>query len=244
MLKFFGKIREGLLTENPFSKYLLIAIGEIVLVVIGILIALQVNNWNEQRANNNLARNYIENIKEELNAQIELLNTEYIDRFDRKITGLKSAKTYFENPHEIKDTLAFLNEISYGAVGSYGIENASQDVFESLISTIVIDSIETNLRNEILAHYSYANHMADVSQTQASSYQEAVNGLRPFDPSAPKQMSKTDQLRFIKALKTEEFIRQVNIEISNGLYSNDSIKKILDSAKKLIRSIDTYLATD
>ena len=47
MIKFFRKIRQRLLTENKFSKYLIYAIGEIVLVVIGILIALQINNWNE-----------------------------------------------------------------------------------------------------------------------------------------------------------------------------------------------------
>ena len=49
MIKFFRKIRQKLLTENKFSKYLLYAIGEIVLVVIGILIALQINNWNAEQ---------------------------------------------------------------------------------------------------------------------------------------------------------------------------------------------------
>ncbi len=49
MIKFFRHIRQRLLTENKFSKYLLYAIGEIILVVIGILIALQINNWNENR---------------------------------------------------------------------------------------------------------------------------------------------------------------------------------------------------
>ena len=49
MIKFFRKIRQQLLSENKFSKYLIYAIGEIVLVVIGILIALQINNWNENR---------------------------------------------------------------------------------------------------------------------------------------------------------------------------------------------------
>ena len=48
MIKFFRKIRQKMLTENKFSKYLIYAIGEIVLVVIGILIALQINNWNEK----------------------------------------------------------------------------------------------------------------------------------------------------------------------------------------------------
>ncbi len=49
MIKFFRKIRQKLIVENKFSKYLLYAIGEIILVVIGILIALTINNQNEQR---------------------------------------------------------------------------------------------------------------------------------------------------------------------------------------------------
>jgi hypothetical protein len=51
MIKLFRKIRQNLLTENKFSKYLIYAIGEIVLVVIGILIALSINNWNENEKN-------------------------------------------------------------------------------------------------------------------------------------------------------------------------------------------------
>src|SRR5210317_996611 len=49
MIKFFRKIRKTLADDNKPLKYLRYAIGEIVLVVIGILIALQINNWNEQR---------------------------------------------------------------------------------------------------------------------------------------------------------------------------------------------------
>jgi hypothetical protein len=49
MIKFFRKVRQKMLTENKFSKYLIYAIGEIILVVIGILIALQINNNNEAR---------------------------------------------------------------------------------------------------------------------------------------------------------------------------------------------------
>jgi len=49
MIKFLRNIRRKLLSENKFSKYLLYATGEIVLVVIGILLALQVNTWNQNR---------------------------------------------------------------------------------------------------------------------------------------------------------------------------------------------------
>nr|WP_297912035.1 DUF6090 family protein [uncultured Allomuricauda sp.] len=49
MLRFLKKLRQGFLSEGNFSKYLAYALGEIILVVLGILIALQINNWNERR---------------------------------------------------------------------------------------------------------------------------------------------------------------------------------------------------
>ena len=52
MIKFFRQFRQRMIKENRISKYLLYAIGEIVLVMIGILLALQVNTWNEARKQN------------------------------------------------------------------------------------------------------------------------------------------------------------------------------------------------
>ena len=49
MLKIFNKVRRNLLSKNKFSGYLLYALGEVLLVMIGILLAVQVNNWNERR---------------------------------------------------------------------------------------------------------------------------------------------------------------------------------------------------
>ena len=49
MIKFFRKIRKNLLNEGKATKYFKYAIGEIILVVIGILIALRINNWNETK---------------------------------------------------------------------------------------------------------------------------------------------------------------------------------------------------
>ena len=52
MIKFFRKIRYNLIEKNRTGKYLKYAIGEIILVVIGILIALSINNWNDSRLEN------------------------------------------------------------------------------------------------------------------------------------------------------------------------------------------------
>ncbi|MBD0822715.1 DUF6090 family protein [Aestuariibaculum marinum] len=73
MIKFFRKIRQKLLAEHKFSKYLTYAFGEIILVVIGILIALQINNWNNEKNRKNAEKVIIEQLVEDLKkSQIEL----------------------------------------------------------------------------------------------------------------------------------------------------------------------------
>mgnify|MGYP000716079377 CR=1 FL=1 len=92
MIKFFRNIRRRLWSESKFSKYLLYAVGEIILVVIGILIALQINNWNEQRKK--IERSNIA-LKE---LQTEVIKTKGIiekrNKDNIQITGL--IKTYLE----------------------------------------------------------------------------------------------------------------------------------------------------
>ena len=77
MLQFFRQIRQRLLTNNKFSKYLLYAVGEIVLVVIGILIALSINNWNEDRINSRREKVILNSLKSELIINLNELNTDY-----------------------------------------------------------------------------------------------------------------------------------------------------------------------
>ena len=79
MIKFFRRLREQLLSENKISKYLLYAIGEIVLVVIGIFIAIQLNNLNEKRKQQNREEEYycklLEDVQQDL-IQIDQLIVE------------------------------------------------------------------------------------------------------------------------------------------------------------------------
>lgn len=71
MIKFFRRIRQKLLSENKFSKYLIYAIGEIFLVVVGILIALNINNTNEKRKNDNEVNSILKQIRNELVTSIK-----------------------------------------------------------------------------------------------------------------------------------------------------------------------------
>ncbi|MBT8298214.1 MAG: hypothetical protein KJO52_07755 [Maribacter sp.] len=74
MIKFFKRIRQQLLTQNKFSKYLLYAIGEVVLVIIGILIALAINKQSNIEDNNKLRGLYIIQLNDEADRNIDALN--------------------------------------------------------------------------------------------------------------------------------------------------------------------------
>ena len=75
MIKFFRKIRYDLMKKNKTGKYLKYAIGEIILVMIGILLALQVNNWNESKKDQKQEKIYLNNLQEDLKGIIEAYNT-------------------------------------------------------------------------------------------------------------------------------------------------------------------------
>ena len=101
MIKFFRKIRQRLFYENPpergsragrFSKYMLYAIGEIVLVVIGILIALQINNLNQERIIKQENSIILQNLNKEFSENLNELDSK-ITNFNRVIEGLDELLT-------------------------------------------------------------------------------------------------------------------------------------------------------
>ena len=74
MIRFFRKIRQSLFIKGDFKTYLLYAIGEIILVVIGILIALQINNWNEYRKDRNREQAILKNLQIDFQTNIKNVN--------------------------------------------------------------------------------------------------------------------------------------------------------------------------
>lgn len=73
MMKFFRTIRQNLIEKGKLRKYLVYAIGEILLVVIGILIALQINNWNENQKSKNIEQQYLHALQEEFRGNLKSL---------------------------------------------------------------------------------------------------------------------------------------------------------------------------
>jgi hypothetical protein len=97
MIPFFRKLRQKLVTENRVSKYALYALGEILLVVIGILIALQINNWNEERMERNQEQAILRQLRIEFKTNLEQLD-EKMESKRLLIRSVRRILDYVDHP--------------------------------------------------------------------------------------------------------------------------------------------------
>ena len=149
MIKFFRKIRQKLLLENKFSRYLIYAVGEIVLVVIGILIALQINNYNETRKEKALEKELInllisdleekrkENLSDSENA------SRFIENFQVSVEMWENAKSI--DTVNLKNNLGILGKDDYFMYQNSPIYSglSSSNFWKQLPDTIIkkIDAV-------------------------------------------------------------------------------------------------------
>jgi hypothetical protein len=148
MITLFRKFRQRLFTENKLGKYSLYAIGEIILVVIGILIALQINNANDLRKLRVKEVHYLKNIKSDL--QINILELDkYIETRTQCIQAANSILEHFEGK-PITDPSAFnaLGISIYSWQKFYQSNNTFQELLNSgNLAIIANDSIKNMLLN-------------------------------------------------------------------------------------------------
>ena len=93
MIRFFRKIRYNLMEQNKTGKYLKYAIGEILLVVIGILIALSINNWNGDRMEVRMEKQYYQKLNVNFRADTTSLGS-YIDFQTNRMVQIDSCLSY------------------------------------------------------------------------------------------------------------------------------------------------------
>jgi hypothetical protein len=104
MIQFFRRIRKNLEKKNKFSKYLLYGIGEIVLVVIGILIALQINNWNNENYNRDKEIAILSEMARNLKMNVDQFSTE-IEKQDSIIRNIDVFMDQIKNNTPYHDSL-------------------------------------------------------------------------------------------------------------------------------------------
>ncbi|WP_445749929.1 DUF6090 family protein [Polaribacter sp.] len=238
MIKFFRKIRQKLLSENKFSKYLVYAVGEILLVVIGILIALQINNWNENRKIEKLELSLLKEMQENLRADIQDINTN-IGYHERGIQSANIILQSFEKNLPYNDSL----NKHYGKVPMIPRFLITENAYNSMNNAGMRIIQNDSLRNAITYHYESAfSFLMDWNEaewnTQMQDHRELYRKhFKTFNFWGDLVPSDYDKLS-----KDQEYINYLNNRIGwltpvIGMYKKNGIKR----AEKLIELIDKEL---
>lgn len=226
-----------MLTENKFSKYLMYAIGEIILVVIGILIALQINNWNQQRALKNQSDQLLYNLREEIK---------------KSKSETEKATQYIKNRVDMR--LKYLNNTKENIPDSIKIEEISNMIF-FYTEMIKIPIVESELGpNKKIIQWS---ELIESMQNLSESIHYYNKGLEFIEndmhtnvlPYLVKQGLIIDIMAYTRMLNSMNYSNVdvydskefKNVIASSTLMSSallEGVQKILDDYEKLLQVIE------
>ena len=240
MLKFFRKIRQKLLAQNKIGQYLKYALGEIFLVVIGILIALQINNWNEGRKAQKLSHDILLEIKENLKYNIqkakEEIGSEYevIQAIDIISEQFFEARTYHDTLDRHFHNSVYWPTASWRVSGYETLKSRGVEVVESKeLRSSNIDLYEIKygeLAEIIRSSENYAQGTSMIVQTRFQ-YQFAISD------KLPTSVGRARPLDFRELQKSQDFygflsfwkvLRMEGVRLRNNViaYSESVIDEI------------------
>jgi len=221
MLKFFRKIRFNLMETGKTGKYLKYAIGEIILVVIGILIALQINNWNEGRKAVKQEIKILSELKNDLKTNLNEITETFNTTTTRKNSTILILD-YFENRRPIDDSLkmAFENIIMDGL---FNIANTSYKFIESQgINTLSNDSLRIRITEM------YERHLKNIITRETRNWKIVDEELLPYmnqtfistptiDKSASYANDNLNMPKQIEYLRVDSTFRNIIIRLQGWL---------------------------
>jgi len=151
MINFFRQIRQRLLTENRFRKYLLYATGEIILVVIGILFAIQINAWRIEKENINLEKKTLNKIKIDLTDDINNLKSVTSFKVNQVITSERLIELFTDSTIQVTDTIQFENDVA--RLIYFILPSLNNTAFETAKNNGYINEISNDSLVELLSEY-------------------------------------------------------------------------------------------
>lgn len=238
MLKFFRRIRKNLLTQNRFRTYLVYALGEIALVMIGILLAIQVNNWNEDRTIAQKNVEILKEIKRNVAFNIQQTNSE-VQREKGVIQSINIVLDNLEQEKLYHDSLDyhFLNSVLWAestwkssgheTLKAYGVDKLkSVEIKEAILDLYEISYNQVSEAMRISEGYSYTV-VTPVQTDLFMSKNAALEGAQPIDY---EKVLASDKYKGV--LTYWRGLRYFTVEVRNEA----NLK-----ASNLIKLIDEYL---
>ena len=175
MIPFFRKIRKKMADDNKSMKYMKYAIGEILLVVIGILIALQVNNWNEERKFRNVEFMYLNGLKHDLEfSGLEIKRV--IDKTDRIEKAIDTLGIILKNYNYLINSTNIDTLLSN--TDGFTIFMGNQGMMNDILNSGQLNIIENNyLRKEIASWEANLKMISEYETLYKISFEKFIEKL-------------------------------------------------------------------
>lgn len=173
MIKFFRKIRQHLLSDNKFNKYFVYAIGEIILVVIGILIALQINTWNEQRKENAKLKVILTSVYKDLVADSLAIHKDLKMVNLRVDSNAKFQKRIYKTTANL-DTIVQFMKYEFPISWYQGV-TYNTNSFNNLKATDSYDILPEILKNELSEYYTLLSRNNKLSTIYLNQYRTQLD---------------------------------------------------------------------
>ncbi len=221
---------------------MLYAIGEIILVVIGILIALQINNWNENRKNTEKENKYLSNLNEEIINDSLSLERNWFNNRQKKIKCLELARNYVMGNYNPMDTLLFINNVGFGGIHSRASFTGSTRTYSELVSTGNLSLISNDsIRELIVQYYASKVFLEEYLRNIRSDYATYVNGIKVFNSKYPDSINIVEVPRILKKLNTDEFHSLINQELTYTFSIDRPLSEGKKEAHELHKKIEEFL---
>jgi len=246
MIKFFRKIRQNLLSEGKTEKYLKYAIGEIVLVVIGILIALQINNWNENRKTEIKIKNSLIALRNDL-IQDTLLIRKRLPFINEQYNLNESLRARVSKPTATIDTLVHVMRFGFNPNWVVQIPY-NTNTYNSLIQTGLIENLADSLKTKIQNFYNEKHSLRDRVEKTTNDYQGKVTsyvntytfGVTKIHDQGPLIDSLVwSNINYSHLAATFQGISNFKRILFNE--TKTELEFSLDGSKNLIEYIDNYI---
>jgi hypothetical protein len=215
MIKFFRKVRQQLLEENNLKKYLVYAIGEIILVVVGILIAVSINNWKQSKDLEQVEQNLYKDLIQELQHDLAEIQG------NREYNNKNLVRYQYASEIIINDTLKKMTD-TLGVIATeltnFSDFKNEESAFNKLAAAGKLELISNKEilgRLQNLGHlYNYINRL-EVNQEQYM--YTIVPKISQYLRIKPFKVMQPDGLYDYKFHNDFEFIIKIGIE-KDGLY--------------------------
>ncbi|WP_353779444.1 DUF6090 family protein [Winogradskyella sp. 3972H.M.0a.05] len=250
MIKFFRRIRQKSITENKFSKYLIYAIGEIILVVIGILIALQINNYSEYKKERKLEIALLTNLSNEIDLDIKQIENNSIKSRER-LNRLEQTLQLLNNLDSI-NKIDFIRSSYEFLIDNYFKSNSG--IFDEAVSSGKMSYVQNEeLRQNIFDYYRITKDSYTDATTQkvtddlitplvVESLLLNVDGFS-FASIDVQDISSLKKLDFEALSNNKDFWKMVLLKFGSNREQMIRWKSMKQIAENVKAEIDTELKT-